>query len=85
MNSTNNALMFPVGNSSRKRLNIEVPVWEKYAFSVTEAAQYFSIGENKLRKHINEHQNDKYVLWSGSHALIKRKLFEDYLDNNNVI
>ena len=85
MNCTNNALMFPVGNESKKRLSVEVPVWEKYALTVTEAAQYFSIGENKLRNHINEHKNAKYVIWSGSHVLIMRKMFEAELDNYNVI
>ena len=85
MNCTNNALKFPVGNESKKRLSIEVPVWEKYALTITEAAQYFSIGENKLRNHINEHKNAKYVIWSGSHVLIKRKLFEVELDTYNVI
>ena len=28
----------------------EIPVWEKYTLSVEEAAAYFRIGENKLRK-----------------------------------
>ena len=27
-----------------------VPVWEKYALTVQEAAAYFQIGENKLRR-----------------------------------
>lgn len=85
MSSTSNALSFPVGNESRRRLTCEVPVWEKYALTITEAAQYFSIGENKLRNHINEHKSAKYVIWSGSHVLIKRKLFEAELDTYNVI
>ena len=37
---------------------IEVPVWERYTLSVEEAAVYFRIGENKLRKIISE--NDGY-------------------------
>lgn len=85
MNNSSNALLLPVANRSRKRSSVDIPVWEKYALSVPEAAQYFSIGENKLRKYINEHQNDKYVLWNGSHALIKRKQFAEHLDNCNVI
>ena len=80
-----NTVLFPVSNESRKRRNTEVPIWEKYALSVTEAAQYFSICENKLRNHINEHKSAKYVIWSGSHALIKRKMFESELDTYNVI
>lgn len=32
---------------------VEVPVWEKYTLSIDEAAAYFRIGENKLRKIIH--------------------------------
>lgn len=33
-----------------KRFMVDVPVWEKYTLSIEEAAAYFRIGENKLRK-----------------------------------
>lgn len=32
----------------------EIPIWEQYTLSVEEACVYFRIGENKLRKIINE-------------------------------
>ena len=28
----------------------DVPIWEKYTLTIVEAAKYFHIGENKLRK-----------------------------------
>ena len=28
----------------------DVPIWEKYTLTVEEAARYFRIGENKLRR-----------------------------------
>lgn len=28
----------------------DVPIWEKYTLTIEEAAKYFRIGENKLRK-----------------------------------
>ena len=32
----------------------EIPFWEKYTLSIEEAAAYFRIGENKIRKMIND-------------------------------
>ena len=29
---------------------IDIPIWEKYTLSIEEAASYFRIGENKLRR-----------------------------------
>lgn len=41
-------------NSSERVADVladnEVPIWEKYTLTIAEAAQYFRIGENKLRK-----------------------------------
>lgn len=31
-----------------------VPIWEKYSLKVKEAAEYFGIGENKLRDIAND-------------------------------
>ncbi len=56
----------------------EVPIWEKSNLSFDEAAAYFNIGENKLRK-MTEREDCDFVLWVGSKRLIKRKKFEEYL------
>ena len=64
---------------------IEVPVWERYTLSVEEAAVYFRIGENKLRKIIGENENADFVLWNGNRPQIKRILFEKYIDKCNVV
>ena len=63
----------------------EVPVWEKYTLSVEEAAAYFRIGEHKLRNLINENPRAEYLLWNGNRAQIKRKLFEKFIDEIDVI
>lgn len=63
----------------------EIPFWERYAMSIEEASQYFRIGENKLRKIVAENKDADFVLWNGTRTLIKRRLFERYLDNCNVI
>lgn len=54
----------------------EIPVWEKYTLSIEEAAEYFRIGENKLRSIINKDKFAEFILWNGNRAQIKRKLFE---------
>ncbi len=56
----------------------EVPIWEKSNLSFDEAATYFNIGENNLRK-MTEREDCDFVLWVGSKRLIKRKKFEEYL------
>ena len=64
---------------------IEVPIWEKYTLSIEEAAAYFRIGENKLRKIIVENPDADFILWNGTRAQIKRKKFEEYIDKLNAI
>lgn len=64
---------------------IEVPIWEKYTLSIEEAAAYFRIGENKLRKIIAENPDADFILWNGTRAQIKRKKFEEYIDKLNAI
>lgn len=63
----------------------EIPVSDKYALTINEAACYFSIGENKLRSMVDNDLNAKYLLFNGNRILIKRKLFEQYLDETSVI
>ena len=70
-----------MGNLARP----EVPIWEKYSLTVEEAAAYFHIGENKLRRLMAEDDDADYVLYNGNRAQIKRRKFEEYLDNLQVI
>lgn len=64
-------------------MKIEVPVWEKINLTVEEAAALFSIGEKAIREKTNEPSCD-FVLFKGTHRLIKRKKFEEYLNNIHV-
>lgn len=64
---------------------IEIPFWEKYTLSVEEAAAYFRIGENKLRKIISENYDAEYILWNGNRPQIKRKKFEAFIDRHNLL
>ena len=63
----------------------KIPFWERYTLSIEEAAAYFRIGENKLRKIISENKDADFVLWNGTRSQIKRKKFENYIDRLNVI
>lgn len=57
---------------------------EKYNLTIKEASEYYSIGENKLRELIKQ-DGCEFVLYVGKKALIKRKLFEDYLDRTTYL
>ena len=37
-----------------------VPIWEKYSLSIAEAAQYFGIGEKRLRQIVAENPRAGY-------------------------
>ena len=63
----------------------ESPVWEKYALTLREAAEYFHIGEKKMRQIVDDHMGANFLLESGNRIMIKRKLFEEYLDSASVI
>ena len=64
---------------------IEIPYWEKYMLTLREAAEYFHIGEKKMRQIVDENMDAKFLLGNGNRVKIKRKLFEEYLDKANVI
>lgn len=53
---------------------------ERYSMTIEEAAGYSLIGENRLRKIIEEDKALNWVLRVGSQVRIKRALFEKWLD-----
>ena len=64
---------------------MEIPIWEKYALTVDEAALYFRIGENAIRRIISENQDANFWFMIGNRKLIKRVLFEEYMNGVTVI
>lgn len=66
-------------------MNREMPLSEKYLLTIQEAAIYFHLGEKKLRQLIDEHTDANYFLMNGNRALIKRRLFEEFLDEVSVV
>lgn len=65
--------------------NINVPISEKYSLTIEESAAYFRIGENKLRRLVEENPNAEWVLMNGNRIQIKRKQFEKILDEISTI
>lgn len=62
----------------------EVPIWEKSNLTVEEAAAYSGIGINKI-KEISNDDNCSFVLWVGKKRLIKRRMFDRYIENSYSI
>lgn len=61
-----------------------VPIWEKMNLTVEEASIYSGIGVNTIRDITNDPDCD-FVLWVGTHRLLKRKKFEQYIERVNMI
>lgn len=59
----------------------EIPIWEKYALSIEEAADYFGIGQKKIRKIVDENPTAEFVLKNG----VLVKLFGNTLFGNHAL
>ena len=56
-----------------------VPLWEKFLLTVRESAEYFNIGENKLRDLISCHRDAEWIFYIGERTMIKREQFEHFI------
>lgn len=61
-----------------------IPVWEKPTLTLEEAAPYFNIGIHRLRE-LTDEPGCKFVLFVGKKRLIKRKLFEAFIEGSYSI
>ena len=59
---------------------LQMPWWNKFTFSVQEAAEYFGFSDKKIRRLIDENENADYILWNGTRPRIKRVLFEQFVN-----
>ena len=55
-----------------------IPVWERYVLTITEASNYYHIGENKLRMIAEEHIKEDFIIMNGNRVLFKRQKFENF-------
>ena len=59
----------------------QVQIKDKFCLAIDEAAEYFNIGEKKLRKIVADHIDSGFAIQNGVKVLIKRKRFEDFLED----
>ena len=61
-----------------------IPISQKFNLTISEACEYFNIGRDKLYELV---KNDgcNFVLHNGRNVLIKRALFEKYLETISYI
>ena len=62
----------------------QIPVNEKYALTIKEAAAYFSIGVKKMRRLAEDNLGD-FAVYSGNRYIIIRSKFEEYLQRTSAI
>lgn len=58
---------------------------QKIVLSIEEAAEYTMIGENRLRKMIEEDKTLDWVLFIGNRVRIKRLQFEEWIAEQNYL
>ncbi len=63
----------------------QVQIKDKFCLTIDEAAEYFNIGEKKLRKIVTENLHSDFVIQNGVKYLIKRKRFEAFLNEISAI
>ena len=63
---------------------LEMPFWLKLNLTLEEAAAYSNISSKTLRKYINEYTPD-FVLKIGTKTLVKRRLFEKFIETTDAI
>ena len=61
-----------------------VPLWKKMNLTMEEASVYSGIGLNTIRD-LTNNPNCDFVLWVGTHRLLKRKMFEQFIERTNAI
>lgn len=64
--------------------NNSIPVYKKAVLSAQEAAEYTNIGINKIKELLRT-PNCPFVLYVGTKKLVKRKQFEDFINNQLII
>lgn len=69
----------------KEREQKSVLINEKYNLTIKEAVQYFNIGEKSIRKIVADNPTAEYLLMVGNKVLIKRKLFEQFIDETSSI
>lgn len=62
-----------------KPTKYDVPLWHKSNLTIEEAVAYTGIGRDKLYEMTNR-EDCSFVLWIGTRRMIKRRVFDEYID-----
>lgn len=62
----------------------KVPIYHKQNLTLEEASEYSNIGINRLSMLIKK-PNCNFVLHVGNKRLIKRRLFDEFIENSDII
>lgn len=71
-------------DTSIKKSVLFVPLNEKWLLTIPEAAAYFGVGQNRISE-LALQDGCKFVVFVGAKKLIKRKKFEEFLDEQYAI
>ena len=72
-------------NSIEPEKKNSLPIWHKYLLTIEEAAEYYGIGEKRLRRIAADNVGEDFVMEVGSQIRIKRELFEQFLNSSGTI
>lgn len=61
------------------------PVWKRFTLTITEAAEYYHIGESKLRDLVERYPDWDFAILNGNRVLIKRPMFEKFLEKATTL
>lgn len=79
--------MIFISMTSNKNINDRktIPIWEKFTLTISEASEYFNLGEKKMRFLADNYNDYGFVLQNGNKTLIKRKKFEDFINETSAV
>ena len=63
----------------------KIPISDRYTLSIPEAAEYFGIGQTRLRRLIRLNPGAEYLISIGNRTRIKRIKFEQFIDTVSVL
>lgn len=63
----------------------DIPVWKQYTLTLDESAQYFNISKETILKLVLENPNAHWYFKNGMYIQIKRKQFEQIIDELEII
>ena len=70
--------------TNQSQQEIPLPIDRKMLLSIREAAEYSTIGINKIDEMLKQ-PNCPFVLYVGSKKLVKRKAFEEFIESKLLI